>query len=83
MIYTIVCRETGKKYGVDAKDIEAARRHIYWKEQGGRFDIYKGKRLMGTMIKGNYYWLYDPETGYDREYYVLGNGDLRDVEWMG
>lgn len=83
MIYTIVCRDTGRKYGLDANDIEAARRHVYWKEQGGRFDIYKGKKLMGTMMKGNFCWVYDPETGYRKEYYVLGNGSLRDVEWEG
>lgn len=83
MIYTIVSRETGKRYGVDAKDIDAARRHVYWKEQGGRFDIYKGKVLMGTMYKGNYWWNYEPDTGYNREYVVIGNGALRDPDWEG
>lgn len=83
MIYTIVNKITGQRYGVDAKDIDAARRHVYWKEKDGRFDIYKGKRLMGTMLKGNFCWMYDPETGFSREYYVMGNGALRDVEWEG
>lgn len=81
MIYTVVEKETGKRYGLDAKDIDAVRRHIYWKEGFGIWDIYKNKRLLGTMYKGNYYWGYDPNTGYTHSYTVNGGGYLMNDDW--
>lgn len=79
-IYTI--KQNGKtRYGINAKDIEDARRYVVWHEKGGRYEIWKGKRFMGTMYKGSYWWNYDPNTGYNRSYEVLGNGVLRDLDW--
>lgn len=83
MIYTIVERKTGKRYGLDAKDIDAVRRHIYWKEGEGMWDIYKGRRLLGTMSRGVSWWTYEPDTGYSRSYEVVGNGAIRDEDWEG
>lgn len=79
-IYTV--KQNGKaKYDINARDIEDARRYVYWHESAGQFEIWKGKRLMGMMYRGAYWWGYDPNTGYGRSYTVLCNGVLRDDEW--
>ena len=80
-IYTVTERTTGQVFGVEGKDIEDVRRYIYWKKKGGRFDIFKNKRLLGTMYSGGYWWGYEPNTGYHRDYEVLGNGAIRDYEY--
>lgn len=81
MIYTVVDRSTGKRYGLDAKDIDDVRRWIYWKEKDGRWDIFKNKRLLGTMSRGVNWWSYDPNTGYDRSYTVNAAGVLMNDDW--
>ena len=82
-LYTIKEKTTGDSMGLMAPDIDAVRKWIYWHKKGGRFDIYKNKRLLGTMYSGAHWWGYDPNTGYDRDYEVLGNGAIRDTEWEG
>lgn len=83
MIYTVVNREKETRYGLDAKDIDTVRRHVFWKEGVGMFDIYKNRKLLGTVFKGTFYCTYEPDTGYGRSYEVIGNGALRDGEWEG
>lgn len=81
-LYTIKDRTSDWRMGLMAKDIDDVRRWIYWHRATGRFEIYKGKRLLGTMYSGQHWWGYDPNTGYDRSYSVNGAGVLIDDEWL-
>lgn len=88
MIYNVKEKNTGRGYGVDATDIDGVRRHIYWNEGKGVWDIYKGKRVLGTICKGVNiqgipYCDYMPKTGYDRVYSVNGAGHIIDDSWEG
>lgn len=83
MIYTVVDLDSGDRMGLDAKDIDGARRWLYWNKTAGRFQIWKGKKMLGVMYKGTFWWGYEPETGYNKEYEVIGNGAIRDPDFQG
>jgi len=81
MIYTIK-DEQRTLYGLDAKDINAVRKYIYWHENGAERGIWKGRTMLGRMeyVSG---WKYLPETEYRRCYDVTSQGTLIGEDFDG
>ena len=81
MIYTLK-DDRITLFGLDAKDINAVRRYIYWKMPRIRIDIWKGRRMLGYMEYVNG-WKYWPSTESDRFYHVTGHGTLIGEDYLG